>query len=262
MTIKTKFSHPQKVEKKLFISAVVIIGFLTKQKIIMTVHIWFMASLMAWPIFALHAVVFMLFQSLEEGDMIINTGGDTGTNMDGSMYLKLATVVFIFFLISLGNLVYIALCYILLDDIKYGHPGTLPYSSKMHGSYQDKSLEGKAVSDIITAFIVLNRKCLEYTYGCATSSLPISAIFAYFGYYRESCPIIYLHMVCSTSLLVILPWLIWNPNTHCFMLPASLKMFTYAGMNEKITEALKDKEFVKKIGKPDDEYRPPSPLFF
>ncbi|ULU01950.1 hypothetical protein L3Y34_001912 [Caenorhabditis briggsae] len=125
----------------LFISAVVIIGFLTKQKIIMTVHIWFMASLMAWPIFALHAVVFMLFQSLEEGDMIINTGGDTGTNMDGSMYLKLATVVFIFFLISLGNLVYIALCYILLDDIKYGHPGTLPYSSKMHGSYQDTVAE-------------------------------------------------------------------------------------------------------------------------
>ncbi|PIC38941.1 hypothetical protein B9Z55_010793 [Caenorhabditis nigoni] len=179
MTIKTKFSHPQKVEKEsnmsdikafvfavqatffiyqiwklahfdyekhiqliprltmLFLSAVVIIGFLKKQKIIMTVHIWFMASLMAWPIFMLHAVVFMFFQSLEDGDLFINSGGDTGINMTGYMYLKLATAVFIFFLVTLGNLVYIALCYILLDDIKYGHPEVLPYTSMMHGSYQD-----------------------------------------------------------------------------------------------------------------------------
>ncbi|UMM24581.1 hypothetical protein L5515_004749 [Caenorhabditis briggsae] len=148
------------------------------------------------------------------------------------------------------------------------------------------------VDIIFTCFCILPANDLVACVLFAT--LPISAIFAYFGYHRESCPIIYLHMVCSTSLLVILPWLIWNPNiefgennvkklqewfnlgnmlrvylffggsilTHCFMLPASLKMFTYAGMNEKITEALKDKEFVKKIGKPDDEYRPPSPLFF
>ncbi|PIC38943.1 hypothetical protein B9Z55_010794 [Caenorhabditis nigoni] len=170
MTIKTKFSHPQKSEKKsnmswtksfvfsvqavflflqiwalahfdfekntqliprlimLIVSAIVFIGFLIEQKIIMTVHILFMASFLAWPIFLLQATILSLFKSLEGKAAFINTEGpSTGSMVETSVTL---------FLFSLLNLVYIACCYNLLVDIKHGHPEVLPYNSKVHGSSQ------------------------------------------------------------------------------------------------------------------------------
>ncbi|PIC38937.1 hypothetical protein B9Z55_010791 [Caenorhabditis nigoni] len=105
----------------IFISGIVFVGFVTEEKVIMKIHILFMTSLLAIPITTLFATVFSFFKSLEGGAMLINNDGAKCINIEGVMC----------------NLLYITFCYILLADIKYGHPGVLPYTSKVHGSSQD-----------------------------------------------------------------------------------------------------------------------------
>ncbi|CAO4370525.1 unnamed protein product [Caenorhabditis nigoni] len=120
----------------IFISGIVFVGFVTEEKVIMKIHILFMTSLLAIPITTLFATVFSFFKSLEGGAMLINNEGAKCINIEGVMCLKVDTIVTIF-LLSFSNLLYITFCYILLADLKYGHPGVLPYTSKVHESFQD-----------------------------------------------------------------------------------------------------------------------------
>ncbi|PIC38940.1 hypothetical protein B9Z55_010792 [Caenorhabditis nigoni] len=119
----------------LFASAIVFIGFLTNKKVIMTIYIGFMTSLLVVPISTLLAIAFSFFKSLEEGAVFFNTEAMC-INIEGAMCLNVDTIVSIFFM-SFCNLAYITFCCGLLADTIYPYPGTLPYTSKMHESSQD-----------------------------------------------------------------------------------------------------------------------------
>ncbi|CAO4370526.1 unnamed protein product [Caenorhabditis nigoni] len=117
-------------------SVIAFIGFLNNKKVIMTIYIGFMTSLLTVPITTLLAIAFSYFKSLEEGVMFIKTEGDMCINIEGAMCLKVDTIASIFFM-SFCNLIYIGFCCGLLADIKYGHPEVLPYTSKVRGPSQD-----------------------------------------------------------------------------------------------------------------------------
>ncbi|CAO4370527.1 unnamed protein product [Caenorhabditis nigoni] len=119
----------------LFASVIAFIGFLNSKKVIMTIYIGFMTSLLAVPITTLLATAFSFFKALEEGAVFFNTEAMC-INIEGAMCLTVDTIVSIFF-ISLGNLVYITFCCRLLVDVIYPYPETLPYTSKVHESSQD-----------------------------------------------------------------------------------------------------------------------------